>query len=48
MVTKIIDNNVIAITINIYPDLALLWKHIGYYENCIDVNDLVIQGTVLS
>ena len=39
--------NVIARGILIHPDLANLWKQIGYYEICNDVNDLVMQGALL-
>ncbi|CAB5378089.1 hypothetical protein RhiirA5_424872 [Rhizophagus irregularis] len=39
--------NVIARAILIYPDLVTLWKEIGYYEICSDVNDLVMQGALL-
>ncbi|GBB83845.1 hypothetical protein RclHR1_01050019 [Rhizophagus clarus] len=39
--------NVIARAILIYPDLVLMWKEIGYYEICIDLNDLVMQGALL-
>ncbi|PKC56140.1 hypothetical protein RhiirA1_474440 [Rhizophagus irregularis] len=39
--------NVIARGILIHPDLVNLWKQIGYYEICNDVNDLVMQGELL-
>jgi hypothetical protein len=39
--------NVIARGILIHPDLVNLWKQIGYYEICNDVNDLVMQGALL-
>ncbi|CAG8663982.1 14679_t:CDS:1 [Funneliformis mosseae] len=39
--------NVIARAILIHPDLVILWKQIGYYEICDDVNDLVLQGALL-
>ncbi|RGB35559.1 hypothetical protein C1646_759190 [Rhizophagus diaphanus] len=39
--------NVIARAIIIHPDLVNMWKSIGYYEICSDVNDLVIQGALL-
>ena len=39
--------NVIARAILIYPDLVILWKEIGYYEICSDVNELVMQGALL-
>ncbi|GBB90026.1 hypothetical protein RclHR1_01690011 [Rhizophagus clarus] len=39
--------NVIARAIIIHPDLVKMWKSIGYYEICDDVNDLVIQGALL-
>ncbi|GBC44127.2 hypothetical protein GLOIN_2v1469324 [Rhizophagus irregularis DAOM 181602=DAOM 197198] len=38
--------NVIARGILIHPDLVNLWKQIGYYEICNDVNDLVMQGAL--
>ncbi|GBB83844.1 hypothetical protein RclHR1_01050018 [Rhizophagus clarus] len=40
--------NVVARAILIYPDLVNLWKKIGYHEICSDVNDLVIQGALLT
>ncbi|POG61428.1 hypothetical protein GLOIN_2v1847033 [Rhizophagus irregularis DAOM 181602=DAOM 197198] len=40
--------NVIARAILIYPDLVYMWKEIGYYEICSDVNDLVMQGAFLT
>ncbi|CAI2199249.1 14525_t:CDS:1, partial [Funneliformis geosporum] len=39
--------NVVARAILIHPDLVTLWKEIGYYEICNDVNELVIQGALL-
>ncbi|RIA96691.1 hypothetical protein C1645_358234 [Glomus cerebriforme] len=39
--------NVIARAILIHPDLVDLWKKIGYYEICSDVNELVVQGALL-
>ncbi|EXX75051.1 uncharacterized protein OCT59_013268 [Rhizophagus irregularis] len=39
--------NVIARAIIIHPDLINIWKNIGYYEICSDVNDLVIRGVLL-
>jgi hypothetical protein len=39
--------NVIARGILIHPDLVNLWKRIGYYEICNDINDLVMQGALL-
>ncbi|RIB27554.1 hypothetical protein C2G38_2061530 [Gigaspora rosea] len=39
--------NVIARAILISDDLVKLWKRIGYYEICEDVNDLVMQGALL-
>jgi hypothetical protein len=38
---------VVARSILIYPDLVILWKEIGYYEICSDVNELVMQGALL-
>jgi hypothetical protein len=39
--------NVIARAILIYPDLVIMWKEIGYYEICCDLNELVMQGALL-
>ncbi|CAG8515545.1 5751_t:CDS:1 [Scutellospora calospora] len=39
--------NIIARSILINKDLVHLWKKIGYFEICEDVNDLVIQGAIL-
>jgi hypothetical protein len=39
--------NVVARAILVHPDLVNLWKKIGYYEICNDVNDLVMQGALL-
>jgi hypothetical protein len=39
--------NVVARAILMHPDLVNLWKKIGYYEIYNDVNDLVMQGTLL-
>jgi hypothetical protein len=39
--------NVVARAILIHPDLIILWKKIGYYEICSDVNELVMQGALL-
>ncbi|CAG8513692.1 12866_t:CDS:1 [Cetraspora pellucida] len=39
--------NIIGRAILICKDLVLLWKEIGYYEICNDVNDLVMQGALL-
>ncbi|EXX55878.1 uncharacterized protein OCT59_010613 [Rhizophagus irregularis] len=39
--------NVIARAILIYPDLVIMWKEIGYYEICSDLNELVMQGALL-
>ncbi|CAG8464028.1 1921_t:CDS:2 [Acaulospora morrowiae] len=39
--------NVMARTILICKDLVILWKDIGYYQICSDVNDLVMQGALL-
>ncbi|CAG8459337.1 5994_t:CDS:1 [Cetraspora pellucida] len=39
--------NVIARSILICKDIVNLWKEIGYYEICHDVNDLVMQGSLL-
>lgn len=39
--------NVIARAILIHPNLVNLWRQIGYYEICKDVNDLVMQGALL-
>ncbi|RIA96689.1 hypothetical protein C1645_871870 [Glomus cerebriforme] len=39
--------DVMARAILIYPDLVSLWKQIGYYEVCNDINELVIQGALL-
>ena len=36
-----------ARAILIHPDLVVLWKEIGYYEICIDVNELVMPGALL-
>ncbi|CAG8648423.1 10077_t:CDS:1, partial [Scutellospora calospora] len=39
--------NLIARSILIYKDLIYLWKEIGYYEVCDDVNNLIMQGALL-
>ncbi|RIB08339.1 hypothetical protein C2G38_2045247 [Gigaspora rosea] len=39
--------NVIARSILICKEIVNLWKEIGYYEICYDVNDLVMQGALL-
>ncbi|CAG8568111.1 10182_t:CDS:1 [Scutellospora calospora] len=39
--------NVIARVVLICKDIVPLWKEIGYYEICHDVNDLVMQGALL-
>jgi hypothetical protein len=39
--------NVIARSILLCKELVQLWKEIGYYEVCKDVNDLVLQGAIL-
>ncbi|CAG8597850.1 1736_t:CDS:1 [Paraglomus brasilianum] len=39
--------NVIARAILIHPELVNDWKEIGYYEIVTDVNDLVMQGSLL-
>ena len=39
--------NVVTRAILIHPDLVTLWKDIGYYEICSDVNELVMQGALL-
>ncbi|CAG8559492.1 7773_t:CDS:1 [Scutellospora calospora] len=39
--------NVIARAILIHKDLVNMWKKIGYHEICKDVNNLVIQGSIL-
>ncbi|CAG8471364.1 1837_t:CDS:2 [Scutellospora calospora] len=36
-----------CITVQHNKDLIFLWKEIGYYEICDDINDLVIQGSLL-
>ncbi|GBC08964.1 hypothetical protein RclHR1_08500009 [Rhizophagus clarus] len=40
--------NVVARAILIHPDLVNLWKKIGYHEICSDVNELVMQGALLT
>ncbi|PKY45542.1 hypothetical protein RhiirA4_542680 [Rhizophagus irregularis] len=40
--------NVVARAILIHPDLVNLWKKIGYREVCSDVNELVMQGALLT
>jgi hypothetical protein len=37
----------VARAILIHPDLVLMWKEIGYYEICNDINKLVMQSTPL-
>ncbi|RIB08338.1 hypothetical protein C2G38_2045246 [Gigaspora rosea] len=39
--------NVIARSVLICKEIINLWKEIGYYEICHDVNDLVMQGALL-
>jgi len=39
--------NIIARAILIYPEIVELWKQIGYHDICIDVNNLVLQGSLL-
>ncbi|RIB13235.1 hypothetical protein C2G38_2041138 [Gigaspora rosea] len=39
--------NVIARSILICKEIVNLWKEIGYYEICYDVNDLIMQGALL-
>jgi hypothetical protein len=40
--------NVVARAILIHPNLVTLWKKIGYHEICSDVNELVMQGALLT
>jgi hypothetical protein len=39
--------NLISRAILIHPELVIMWKKIGYYEICSDLNELVVQGTLL-
>ncbi|RIA82931.1 hypothetical protein C1645_834589 [Glomus cerebriforme] len=38
--------NVVARAILIHPDLVIMWKDIGYYEICNDVNEFVILNEI--
>ncbi|GBC04912.1 hypothetical protein RclHR1_05940003 [Rhizophagus clarus] len=39
--------NLISRAILIHPDLVNLWKKIGYNEICSDLNELVVEGSLL-
>ena len=39
--------NIIARAILIYPNIVNFWKQIGYHNICRDVNNLVLQGSLL-
>ena len=39
--------NIIARAILIQPEIVEFWKQIGYYDICRDVNNLVLQGSLL-
>ena len=41
------QSNLVARAIVIHPNLANLWKQIGYHEICIHYNSLVMNGTLL-
>jgi hypothetical protein len=40
--------NIIARAIILHPELTNLWKRIGYYDICQDLNQLVIEGFFIS
>jgi len=39
--------NIIARAILIYPKIVEFWKQVGYHDICKDVNNLVLQGSLL-
>jgi hypothetical protein len=40
--------NIVSRAILIHPQLVNLWKTIGYHEICSDINELVMQGALLT